>query len=210
MTGRERLLALAADKPADRRASIATDCQIVPVDRVSQALKEKPDLLTLALVHSPLSRALQSNIPIYDLIQADPIKGNEKLDELCLATQARAVDALGQGADGICYLIEGASPTHSTPMQYGGHFLERDREILESLGGAKFNLLVIAGSEEPYIDFVSDLQADAFAWDSDSNWTPAQVRELRSGALAADHAEADIDFPVGNLQALAQIQEAKA
>jgi len=210
MTGRERLLAIADGKPVDQRPCLASDCQIVPVERVRQVLKDNPDLLTLTLVHSPLSRAIQNDVAIYDLIQADPVNGNDKLDELCLATQARAVDALGQGADGVCYLIEGASPSNSTPMQYGGHFLERDREILESFGSAKFNLLVIAGTEEPYIDFVSDLQAQAFAWDATSGWTPSQVRELRPGALAANHSEADIDFPVGTLQALAQIQEANA
>lgn len=210
MTGRERMIAAASGLPTEIRASVANDCQIVPVDRIRSAKESNPDLLTLALVHSPLSRALRNNIAIYDLIQADPITGNEKLDELCLATQARATDALGQGADGVCYLIEGASPKDSTPMQYGGHFLERDRELLESFATAKFNLLVIADTEEPYIDFVSDLAAQAFAWDSSSNWTVSQVRELRPGALATDLADADIDFPRGALQALIQIQEANA
>ena len=66
-----------------------------------------------------------------------------------------------------------AVPDSTTPMQYGGHFLEIDRRLLSS--DALFNVIFVQGPSEPYAVFVSDLPAQAFAWDS------------RSG-LGAEHA----------------------
>jgi hypothetical protein len=84
-------------------------------------------------------------------------------------------------------------------MEYGGHFLEVDRQLLSGVIDARFNALYVRGGSEPYIDFVSDLPAHAFAWDPQSGVTVAQVREVRQGALASTDKDADIELrvPVG-------------
>lgn len=210
MTSRQRLLTVVQGGTPDQTPVIGVDALLVPMDRIESTLKSNPDQITLATVPSPLTLARKQNLDIFTELQSDPIKGNETLDKLCLTVQIQMNDALGAGAEGICYMIDGAFPDASTPMQYGGFFLERDRELLESISKAPFNLILIAGSQEPYIDFVSDLPAHVFAWDTQSGWTPAQVRELRKGTLAADHPEADIQFPTRTIQTALQSPEATA
>ncbi|MCG9894538.1 MAG: hypothetical protein MH204_03565, partial [Fimbriimonadaceae bacterium] len=101
--------------------------------------------------------------------------------------------ALSARADGVCYVLAGANPASSTPMQYGGHFLEVDREILTDCQDAAFNLLWVRGKEEPYLDFVIDLPAHAFAWDMVATGiTPSAMKQARGGAVAGAHPEADI------------------
>ncbi|MFM9872510.1 MAG: hypothetical protein ACKVQS_03475 [Fimbriimonadaceae bacterium] len=210
MTSRERLLAVASGNKPNPAPVIGTDALLVPIDRIKATLASHPDQAILAIVPSPLTLARSQNVDIFSELQADPIKGNETLDKLCMAVQIQMNDALATGADGICYIIDGAYPAVATPMQYGGFFLERDRELLESITRANFNLLLIAGSQEPYIDFVSDLPAQAFAWDTSSGWTPTQVSELRPSTLAANHLEADIQFPESVFNSALQTQEATA
>ncbi len=80
-------------------------------------------------------------------------------------------------------------------MQYGGFYLERDRELLEEAKDATFNLLWIDAGEEAYLDFVSDLPAHAFAWDIDAtDVSVVQMRAMRPGALAAEDPTADFLF----------------
>jgi uroporphyrinogen-III decarboxylase len=210
MTSRQRLLTVVQGGTPDQTPIIGVDALLIPLDRVLTTLKSNPDQLTLATVDSPFALARKQNLDIFTELQSDPIKGNETLDKLCMAVQIQMNDALAAGADGICYVIDGAYPTSATPMQYGGFFLERDRELLESITQATFNLLLIAGSQEPYIDFVSDLPAHAFAWETTSGWTPDQVKVLRSGILAADHPDADIQFPASTIQTALQSPEATA
>ncbi len=95
----------------------------------------------------------------------------------------------------MLYRLHGAHPSHTSPMQYGGYYLERDREILEEITDARFNLLFIVGSEGTYIDFVSDLPAHVFAWDERaSGVTLEEVRQMRTGALATTNPNADIQL----------------
>ncbi len=210
MNSRERLQAVANGNKPDTIPTIGIDAILVPTDRVINAKSAHPENTILAIVPSPLTLAMRQNLDIFTELQADPTQGNELLDKLCLAVQIQMNDAIGVGADGICYIIDGAYPAVATPMQYGGFFLERDRELLTSINHASFNLLLIAGSEEPYIDFVSDLPAHAFAWDIGSGWTPEKVKELRPSALAANHPEADINFPESEFKAALQTKEANA
>ncbi len=210
MTSRQRLLTVVQGGTPDQTPIIGVDALLVPLDRIQATRESNPDQMTLAIVPSPLTLAIKQGLDIFPELQADPIQGNEQLDKLCMAVQIQMNDALGAGADGICYIIDGAYPTSATPMQYGGFFLERDRELLESINLAAFNLILVAGSQEPYIDFVSDLPAQAFAWEATSGWTPSQVRELRKATLAADHPEADIQFPASTIQTALQSQEATA
>ncbi len=210
MTSRERLVTVARGGTPDQSPTIGQDAFLVPLDRVVATLASNPDQAVLAVIPSPLTVALKQDLDIFNELESDPEAGNQTLDRLVATTQVAINDALHAGADGICYLIEGASPDVSTPMQYGGFFLERDREILAAFTDARFNLIAIAGTSEPYIDFVSDLPANAFAWQTESGWTPAQVAELRTGSLAADHAEAHIQFPNSAFEEMRQTQEANA
>lgn len=210
MNALERLLTVGQDGNIESKPTIGKDILVVPVDRIQSTQRSKPDKTILAAIQSPLTRARTNNLKIFTKLQADPESGNQILDELCLAVKIQINDALGVGAEGICYIIDGAYPDASTPMQYGGFILERDREILKDASRAKFNLVLIAGKAEPYIDFVSDLPAQAFAWDSTSGWTTEQVRALRKGILATDHLDAEIYFPQNELEAILAHQEAPA
>lgn len=192
MTARDRTLAAIQGGEPDRTPEVGTDIVAVPVDRLAEARRNNPDAVVLAIVHSPLTRARIRSQNIFDLLESDPESGNSELDGLVTASQIQINDAIHGGADGVCYVIEGAYPSASTPMQYGGFLLERDRALLSSANPAPANMVLIAGEDEPYIDFVSDLPAAVFAWNARSGWTPTQVRGLRSGALAANSPDADI------------------
>ena len=210
MTSRERLVAAARGGSPDQTPIIGQDALLVSLNDLTSTRSKHPDQAVIAVVPAPLTQALRKSQNIFTLLESDPEAGNRALDELVASTQVAMNDALHAGADGICYLIEGAHPAASTPMQYGGFFLERDRELLAAVAEATFNIVAIAGTEEPYIDFVSDLPAHAFAWQTESGWTPAQVAELRNGALAADHPEAQIQFPNPAFEMMRQTQEANA
>lgn len=208
MTARDRILAALQGGNPDRKPVIGEDLLVVPLDRLAAARSGKPEIIILGLVHAPLTRSRFCGQDLSALLESDPASGNDALDGHVMAAQIQINDAIHAGADGICYLIDGAYPAASTPMQYGGFFLERDRALLESASRAHVNMVLVAGSEEPYIDFVSDLPAALFAWDARCGWSPDQVRELRTGACAADHPEADFKFPLPALQAVIQLQGA--
>ena len=78
-------------------------------------------------------------------------------------------------------------------MQYGGLFLEWDRDILSEANHGLFVALYIKGGEETYLDFVSDLEADLFVWNRDATRVSvATMRQIRFGALACDDPAADV------------------
>lgn len=123
-------------------------------------------------------------------LSGDPASVAERLDEAQQESLRVATDALYQGAAGVFYEIGGANAGQCTPMQYGGLYLERDREFLQAIDGA--TVAYVSGSE-PYLDFVSDLPASAFGWDLlASGIAVDEVRRIRPRALAAEDAEADI------------------
>ncbi len=100
--------------------------------------------------------------------------------------------AFAAKASGTVYWIEGASPSAFTPMQYGGLFLEQDRELLDFARSLGETVVFIADPQDAYIDFVCDLPGDLFGWDIANGVEPEAVRGLRSGRLLADHPDADV------------------
>lgn len=197
MTSLERLQAASARKPVDRKPRILLDGGPAS-DVLIAAGPEIPasdGQAVLAEVLSPFGRAIRFGLNLNDLLQSDPEAGGRELDRLSDDVRAEVVAAANAGADGICYRLLGCEPPYATPMQYGGFYLERDRELLEYAAEAAFNLLWIDAGADAYLDFVSDLPADAFAWDIDrTDVSVVQMRAMRQGALAAEDPTADILF----------------
>ena len=142
--------------------------------------------MVLAQVRNPFGLALSRGIDLNAELSNDPAKGNEILNSLVEEAKAVSATALASGADGVFYELHGATASHCSPMQYGGYYLERDREVLEEIKDASLNVLYVVGDDETYIDFVSDLPAHVFAWDNrTTGFGAAYVRSLRSGAQAS-------------------------
>lgn len=209
MTGRERIVAAARGGETDVRPTLSAlgggraDAVAVPPAEVPNTIDENPDCAVLAEVRSPLGLALSEGTNIVSELHNDIDRGTEILNGLVNRTRSEIQGALHQGADGVFYILDGAYPGITTPMEYGGHFLELDRQLLTEAQDARFNVLFVCGEEEPYIDFVSDLPAHAFAWDPRSKVESEYVRSMRHGALAADEDGAEIRLVVGAAQGAA-------
>jgi hypothetical protein len=151
--------------------------------------------IVLAEVFSPFAQSLAQNMELNRVFRDDPSSGSRMLDELAAITKQEFEWAKEGGADGVFYRLQGASPDHSSPMEYGGHYLELDREIMREAWPGGLHLLFVEGGPETYLDFVSDLPAAIFAWDCDKTGVPiSAVRRLRKDALATHDREADILF----------------
>lgn len=201
MTARERLIAAARGGAIDQRCVVLfpstarSDAQIVPPDEVGAALAEESGQAVLAEVLSPLGRARSEGYALNEAIKSDPAAGQEALDRYVAETRKEIHTAMAAGADGVFYRLQGALPAISTPMQYGGFYLEHDRELLSEVEDASLNILSIEGGPEPYLDFVADLPAHVMAWDAPASGIGAEaVRAMRKGALAACDAQAEILF----------------
>lgn len=196
MTGIERLVAAARGGEVDRQPVILwghwddrADACAVPTEQIPSERQAG----ALALVRSPLKRALDEGFDLNGALASDPARGNEELDRRVQQAHDEADQALASGADGIAYWIDGAYPAVSTPMQYGGYHLERDRELLETVKEARFNLAWIDGTEEVYLDSVSDLPADALGWRmTATNQSLHDLRPMRQGLLSGDQPDADV------------------
>ncbi|MBX3117961.1 MAG: hypothetical protein KF784_02775 [Fimbriimonadaceae bacterium] len=199
MTARQRLTAIASGTANGTKPTVAwpgndASSDVVIVSSPSEIdTKRDPDKLILVEVSNPFGLALQAGVDLNQAQKDDPVAGGAKLAEFTAKTKAAISAALSAGADGILYKLYGATEQFCTPMQYGGYYLEIDREILAEAEPATFNLLYIVGDADTFIDFVSDLPAHAFAWDIQSTgFSVSAVRELRPGALCANDPEADI------------------
>lgn len=195
MTSMERVLAAVRGDTVDRKPTIllaggeGTDVLIY-----RDELPE-PGAVRIREVLSVFGRAQRAGFNLNDLLAVDPEAGGRELDRICTEVSAEFDRAETEGAEGVCYRLIGAEPKYTTPMQYGGYYLERDRELLEGIRGAAFNLVWIDAGEEAYLDFVSDLPAHAFAWDIDQTGVSvAAMRAVRKGALAAEDPTADLLF----------------
>lgn len=136
-------------------------------------------------INNPLFRSLQSGLDLGSLAQSNPTEADTLLVGFVQEAISEVDQAVEHGCQGIIYNLFGASPEHSTPMQYGGLFLERDREILSYAESRTCTLIHVAPSPESYLDFVSDLPGDLFAWDDELTGVSAEsMRKFRSGALA--------------------------
>lgn len=139
----------------------------------------------LVEVWNPFGYAKEAGEDLSEAFRNDPRGGGKLLERFFSLTCAKTYEALDAGCDGIFYRLFGATPFETTPMEYGGFFLEKDRELLESIIEARFNVLSVEGGEGVYLDFVHDLPCSALAWDEKaSKITPQKVREIHFGALA--------------------------
>lgn len=154
-----------------------------------------------AVVFGLLHTALNLEPDLFTVASSQPDHGSNLLDAAERAIEDGARAARANGAAGIAYVLAGAHAPQSTPMEYGGHILERERELLERLGPGGPELLVVIGSD-PYLDFVSDLPAQIFAWDARSGYPVSELRSLRQGLLATDHPDADIIMDAHQFDAL--------
>lgn len=205
MTSRERIIAVARGGEVDRKPVINwpiwdpnSDVRHYNHETIPDHIEEASDLVSLVEITNPFGLALQRELDINALLKEDPKEGNRLLGELCDEAQRDIDQAFEIGADGIIYRLYGARSRHCTPMQYGGFYLERDRELLEGVKDALFNMVFVVGDEDVYLDFVSDLPAHAFGWDQKSSQIPlSDVRDMRTGALVCDDPEADIRLDPG-------------
>jgi hypothetical protein len=173
------------------------DAIAVERENVGSAIDQHPESAVLATVLSPLGLAMAERTNIVAELHADIDLGNKKLGELTERTRDSLHTALHDGADGVFYVLDGAYPGTTTPMEYGGHFLEIDRHLLAEVQDARFNVLYVRGEQDPYLDFVSDLPAHAFAWDPRSGVRAEQVRQMRHGALATADDDGEFRLIVG-------------
>lgn len=200
MTCRERLLAASRGGEVDRKPVISwpywaqeSDARHFNHETIPDTIEESPEELTLVEVTNPFGLALQRHIDLNKELKNDPKVGDRLLTELFDEAKRDIEMAFQLGADGIIYRVYGARARHCTPMQYGGHYLERDRELLSEVSDALFNMIFVVGEEDVYLDFVSDLPAHAFGWDYDeSKISASQVRAMRQGALVSTDPESDI------------------
>ncbi|MDI9636778.1 hypothetical protein QPK87_39105 [Kamptonema cortianum] len=123
---------------------------------------------------------------------SDDLEGQARaLDSATETAKSHCQQALADGADGICYRLAGAEPAHSSPMEYGGLVLERDREVLESVAESRLNVVYVENEGEAYLDFLTDLPCHFLAWNGEAPSTLDEVRALRGGAVADDSSQAD-------------------
>ena len=131
--------------------------RVVQPSEVACAIDPDNSEPVLAEVLSPLSRAIELRIPVTTMLQETPDRGQEELEKLSAAARQDIETAILAGADGIYYRLRGAEPGYTTPMEYGGFFLELDRELLTSLAADKQIVICVEGGDEVYVDALSDL-----------------------------------------------------
>jgi len=203
MTSRERLLAASRGGEVDNKPRISWLAQDMSADGhvvfdLQSVSQSNVSSIVLVDVANPFGLALQKGIDLNKALKDDPTVGSEVLDTLVDEVRQRIAASLEGGADGIFYRLHGANPQHCSPMQYGGHYLERDRELLTEASDAALNVLFVAGGEELYIDFVSDLPVQVFAWDSNlSRISADEVRSARTGATASADPTSEISLTIG-------------
>jgi hypothetical protein len=213
MTSRERLLAASRSGEVDRKPTLAwmpgsfeADARVI--QDVSELVDRDESGVVLADVPNPFGLALQRGIDLNKALKDDPSVGGSVLDGLVEEIRRKIAVSMDTGADGIFYRLHGATPKHCSPMQYGGHYLERDRELLDEVADANLNVLFVAGGEELYIDFVSDLPPQVFAWDSELSHVSAdQVRSSRLGAVASGDPSSEILLVIGNVHYLENLEQ---
>ena len=140
-------------------------------------------------IDGPFRRAEKAGIPIVDLFEKDIASGDDTLAEMISETHKEIFEA----TEPIFYVLSGPEPAKTTPMQYGGHFLERDRELLEFANERGEVWLYVDAGPGAYMDFVSDLPAAVFAWDAVKTGFPLlEMRKLRTSKLCTNEPGADL------------------
>lgn len=119
-------------------------------------------------VLSPLSRAIAQGIDIVGLLEKNPAEGDRVLAELV----SQCSSEIDQTSGPMNYIVAGAEPGVTSPMQYGGHFLELDRELI----GTTSTAITLIGGPETYIDVVSDIAKSYLIWNPETN--PVDPQEV--------------------------------
>lgn len=201
MHARQRLLALARGDTADRIPVVVwsvspghrCDAAVVGSQVVKDAIETHPSQAILAEIMSPLGRAIRRGLDVFQLLADDPGAGATEIELLETEARDEIARVLAEGADGIFYRLDGAYPAVSSPMQYGGHFLEVDRRVLACAEDANFNILRVEGQTEVYFDCLGDLPAHALAWDyRQVGMSVDDMRAIWPGLIAAPAVEADL------------------
>ncbi|MBS1718690.1 MAG: hypothetical protein JSS72_13260 [Armatimonadetes bacterium] len=135
----------------------------------------QPQPNTLKPVLSPFARSLRAGSDLNSKLKSAPEEGHQELAKL--ADETRKDIAGLDGFDGFCYLLIGAEPEYCSPMQYGGYYLELDRELLTAAEPGKLSMLLAVGGEEVFIDALSDLPATIFASPGVPDETVAATRK---------------------------------
>ncbi|MEI7577183.1 MAG: hypothetical protein WCK51_09835 [Armatimonadota bacterium] len=110
---------------------------------------------------SPLSRAISQGIDVVGLLEENPAEGDRVLAELV----SQCSHEMRQVSGPLNYIVAGAEPDVTSPMQYGGHFLELDRELI----GTSSPAITLIGGPETYIDVVSDIAKSYLIWNPETN-----------------------------------------
>lgn len=122
-------------------------------------------------VLSPLGRAIAQGLNIVDLLEENPSEGDQMIASLFSETQTE----ISQIDGSFNYVVAGAEPMWTTPMQYGGHFLELDRELI----GSRQPAITLIGGPETYVDIVSDLAETFLIWNPVTNdVNPEEVAKM--------------------------------
>lgn len=205
MTCRERLIAATRGGEVDRQPVIrwpyweeSSDIRHYNHETMPEHIEGGDEDLSLVEITNPFGLALQRDLDLNKILKEDPKEGNRLLGELIDEAQEDINLAFQGGADGIIYRLYGARSRHCTPMQYGGFYLEKDRELLDGVKDALLNVVFVVGEEDVYLDFVSDLPAHVFGWDSRESQIPvSEVRKMRTGALLSEDPTSDICLQPG-------------
>jgi hypothetical protein len=145
----------------------------------------------MTLVQGLFARSERLKRDLLELLKREPDAGARELDRLHEEVQAD----LAQAEAPVVYRLAGPEPAKATPMQYGGFFLERDRELLAQAKQRGTIWLWVDAGPDAYLDFVSDLPANVFAWDAQATgFSLAQMRELRKGTLCTNDPGADLPW----------------
>lgn len=203
MTSRDRVRAALAGESVDRRPLVTwptvTDAADIVVLKDVDAIRphaggDRPVLLEVANPYASVGRTVVSEA------KANPEESARALDEAVAAIRRQIEAGLGAGADGVFYRLEGATAEATTPMEYGGLFLEHDREILAAISDAQLNVLYLSGGPDLYFDFVCDLPAHLIAWDQAATGLSAEmVRALRSGPQASADPASEFDLSINGV-----------
>jgi hypothetical protein len=144
---------------------------------------EGPVILVETL--NPFGLCLSENVDINEELRNNPVNGNEILGEMVSRVSGYIDEIMSSGADGVFYRLIGAEPKYTSPMQYGGYYLEHDNNLLSRVTDARCNVLFVEGGEDVYMDFVHDIPASLLAWDENSSGlTLDDVKQYHGGALA--------------------------
>jgi hypothetical protein len=157
-----------------------------------------PDKINLIQVLNPFGLSIERGVNLNDLHDQSIEKGSDALSELSETIIQQIQAGIDAGADGVFYVLRGARGAFCTPMQYGGLYLELDREILNHFESTLMNVIYVDGNDDLYIDFVSDLPAHVFAWDSElSTFDSDYVRTFRNGSQASADSQSEVQLIPG-------------